>query len=195
MTRVALTIQRFYRGFKVRKRFAKNGPLYNLLLKEKERYNNRQLSKSLDISADKASQRRTVKKSPISSRTKTVNERARVQHQKELKFSRVKVAREDLGDDDYDDLKFVEQCKQLIIACRKNQLEKIQLLDFVILRSHTRYQDEKQNTVLYYAAKHKSLKVCHMLLEKGADPNDICSEGNTPYHMACLGNNVAVAYT
>lgn len=191
MTRVAITIQRFYRGFRVRKRFKKYGPGYNMLIKEKERYQSRKLSRSIDTYVHS---KKIEKERPISSRAKTVNERARFEHHKQLKWNRAKIAREDIDEEGYDDLKLLEQCKELIIACRKNQIEKILILDFVVLRGHTRYQDDKQNTALYYAAKHKSMKMSHLLLEKGANPNDVCSEGNTPFHIACQGNNVAVKY-
>ena len=44
--------------------------------------------------------------------------------------------------------------------------------------------DEKRNSPLYYAAKVGNEKFCEVLLKRGANPNLICSDGDTPFHMA-----------
>lgn len=191
MVKVAITIQRFFRGYLIRKKYRRYGPAYNKLLKDKEKYRNRTISLSRD--STNSSPKRIEARRAMSAIRKTVNEIAIQEHLKENKINRDKIAREKEGTAPSDN-RFIIQCKALNAACRKNQMDKIGTFGFLVLHAHTKYHDEHDNSCLYYAAKNKNSRMCEMLLEKGADPNDVCSNGNTPYHIACLGNNHAVSY-
>lgn len=191
MIKVALTIQRFFRGYLIRKKYRKYGPAYNKLLKDKELYMKRTIRLSRDSTT--TSPKRIDLRRPVSaSIKKTVNELAIQEHLKENKINRDKIAREKADGSAPSDNRFLIQAKALNACCRKNQMDKIGTFGFTILQAHTKYHDEHDNSSLYYAAKNKNSRMCEMLLSKGADPNDVCSNGNTPYHIACLGNNHAV---
>ena len=49
-------------------------------------------------------------------------------------------------------------------------------------------------TPLYQAVKFNSIEFVRFLLRKGADPNRICSNGNTPVHLAFKQKNLIVLY-
>ena len=186
LLRAAIVIQKYWRGFVIRRRFAKHSPGYNKLLLDKKLG-----VRSSDIYGRSVDQARSERKRTVL----TVNEKARMD---QWRFQRIAV-RHKFGDRstsnnnlhaaNHTDYSFSEECKYLLEACTKNQLEKITMLGFTILRAHTRYHDGNDNSPLYYAAKHKNSKLCSILLEKGADPNDTCMGGNTPFHLACLANN------
>lgn len=189
MIRAAIVIQKNWRGFVIRRRFAKYSPGYNKLLMDKRLgiRSTDPMGRSLD--RQKSDRKKTVL---------TVNEKARMN---QWRFQRIAV-RQKFGDrsssnniqgGNHTDYTFSEECKYLLEACAKNQLEKITMLGFTILRAHTRHHDFQDNSPLYYAAKHRNSKLCSILLEKGADPNDTCLGGNTPFHLACVGNNKHVS--
>ena len=84
---------------------------------------------------------------------------------------------------------FKKGCLQVIGLARKNQWVAIRSLDFVVLKTHLRETDTKGNTALYYAALNQNLQMCKFLLEKGANPNFVCENGNTPFHCAFLNGS------
>ena len=45
-------------------------------------------------------------------------------------------------------------------------------------------KDKEENTPLFYVCKHGNYNFAKFLLYKGAIPNSVCSNGNTPMHMA-----------
>jgi ankyrin repeat protein len=55
---------------------------------------------------------------------------------------------------------------------------------FVYYPQDVNITDTKGNTPLYYACYNGNLRMCHFLAEKGADVNNICFKGETPFHMA-----------
>lgn len=193
MVRVALTIQRFYRGYLIRRKYRKYGPAYNKLVNDKEKFLMRARTQSRESKTASPRKIEVIRKLAVSMR-KTVNELAIQQHMQQNKLNRDKIAREKADGSAPSDNRFMIQCKALNTACRKGQMDKIKTFGFTILQSHTKYHDEHDNSALYYAAKNKHAAMCHMLLAKGADPNVVCSGGNTPYHIACMGGNHAVRF-
>jgi len=57
-------------------------------------------------------------------------------------------------------------------------------LSFFYSKKEINVQDNAKNTPLYYAAKNGNMDFCEYLLENGGNPNDICSFGDTPFHIA-----------
>lgn len=193
VAKAAITIQRFIRGFLVRRKYAKFGHAYNRLVREKEHFKNRSRGDNRDSQETIYSSHKKLEfRRVFSALKKTVNELAIEKHLRENKPNRDKIARDKADGSMPMDNRFTVQCKTVIAACRKNQTDKIWTFDFAVTQAHTKYHDEHDNSSLYYAAKNKNPRMCEYLLEKGADPNDVCSNGNTPYHIACQGNNLPV---
>lgn len=202
LTRVAVTIQRFYRGYRTRRIFAKYGPAYNFLLQRKQSKSQSPARRSSLLLAPRGphdsshlvgSKRVIPAVSPAKpppvvrarsaiARSKTINEKA-LSHELERGRS------ENHGNDASTAYRIVQESKLLLACCLKNQLEKLAALGFSVRRAHTRFHDEHDNTALFYAAKHQNTRLARFLLERGADPNAVCTHGNTPFHAACVGNN------
>lgn len=67
-------------------------------------------------------------------------------------------------------------------------------LAFCYSKKELNIHDNLKNTPLYYAAKSCNLDFCDYLLENGANPNEICFSGNTPFHMAMKTNKSEVIF-
>lgn len=65
-------------------------------------------------------------------------------------------------------------------------------LAFCYSKKELNVHDNLKNTPLYYAAKNCNLDFCEYLLENGANPNEVCFAGNTPFHMAMKTNKSEV---
>ena len=61
-------------------------------------------------------------------------------------------------------------------------------LAFCYSKKELNMKDNMKNTPLYYAAKNGNLDFCEYLLENGGSPNEICSYGDTPLHIAMKTN-------
>lgn len=60
---------------------------------------------------------------------------------------------------------------------------------FHYTKQDTEFYDSNGNSPLYYSAKYGDELMTKMLLKIGADVNQICSNGNTPLHMAFLSGH------
>ncbi len=65
-------------------------------------------------------------------------------------------------------------------------------LSFCYSKKELNIRDFTKNTPLYYAAKNGNIDFCEYLLVNGAGPNEICSLGETPFHMAMKTNKSEV---
>lgn len=68
-------------------------------------------------------------------------------------------------------------------------------LGFFYSKKELNVLDHLRNSPLYYAAKNSNLDFCEYLLENGANPNEICSLGDTPFHIAMRTNKTEVTKT
>ena len=193
MERVAITIQRFWRGYRVRRKYGKYGIYYRSLQNEKKNRSNGEL-KSKDQS--RVSPRNSVHFGERSSQG-IKKDRAKERPKSPFKMqntNRTHMVSSGKRKVEERDVKFIEQSKVLIECCMKNQVERLEMLSFAITSKHVKYHDDMDNTALFYTAKHKNRKLSSLLMEIGADPNEPCHNGNTPFHVACLGNNKHVGF-
>lgn len=65
-------------------------------------------------------------------------------------------------------------------------------LGFFYSKKELNVLDHLRNSPLYYAAKNTNLDFCEYLLENGANLNEICSLGETPFHIAMRTNKTEV---
>ena len=65
---------------------------------------------------------------------------------------------------------------------------------FVYYANDMNVRDKKGNVALYYSAKSGNLEFCSFIIELGAKVNEVCEEGNTPFHMAFWTNSFDVGF-
>lgn len=65
-------------------------------------------------------------------------------------------------------------------------------LAFCYSKKELNIKDSCRNTPLYYAAKNSNKDFCNYLLENGGNPDEICSFGDTPFHIAMRNNKSEV---
>lgn len=65
-------------------------------------------------------------------------------------------------------------------------------LNFFYSKKELNVKDNAKNSPLYYAAEKENMDFCEYLLENGGNPNEICSFGDTPFHVAMRSNKSEV---
>ena len=86
----------------------------------------------------------------------------------------------------------VQRQKKLLEAVYKNNIFILKNSGFDYTVEDVNIYDEFENTPLFYTIKKEKLDFSNYLIGLGANVNAICSEGNTPVHMAMKTNNKEV---
>ena len=82
--------------------------------------------------------------------------------------------------------------RKLLENAKIGSLTGLKTLGFSFSKGDVNYKDEYNNNALYYAAERGLSDFCDFLLRLGANPNEKCSERNTPLHMAFKSGKMAV---
>lgn len=74
--------------------------------------------------------------------------------------------------------------RKLLYCAKHDNFDLYQRVGWSINETDTNVMDEDGFTPLYYTVWRRNLKFCQYLLDRGANPNAPCKNGNTPMHKA-----------
>lgn len=85
--------------------------------------------------------------------------------------------------------------RKLMENAKTGTLSNLRCLGFSFSKGDVDFKDENNNTALFYVSERGMFDFCDFLLRLGANPNQRCSERNTPVHMAFRSGKMDVITT